>query len=190
MGTDTHWNLWGKAPSFLVCVCRVYALSLLDSGDLLCVFKHHRGADKETEFLCLTKITRWHLNAFNLFPAQAGGQRAALFILWCFVSGKHPKGNSTNQSFIVSVQCCSAAKWQQDNSAVSCAAAYFTSSFHSCEQKETTVIMLSIKGINAWILLLFPSFQTQIDPFLTLCNTNNKWKVHLMLIRFCLFCTL
>lgn len=45
--------------------------------------------------------------------------------------------------------------------------------------------------LMTWLLLFtaFSPVPTQIDPFLTACN-DNKWKVHLMLISFCLFCAL
>lgn len=46
----------------------------------------------------LTKHARWHLYVVKVFPVQAGGRRAALFIRWGFCLREPPKGKLHNLS--------------------------------------------------------------------------------------------
>lgn len=116
-------------------------------------------------------------------PRQEAGM-ALYFDFSVLCAGKHPQGKFTNWSFIVSVHCCAAAKHQQEDCTIGREADDVASSFHLCEQKEPAHRDDRNKDMMDIVFFLCSKHE---EKLFQLWNNNNKWKVHLMLISFCLF---
>lgn len=69
------------------------------------------------------KHARWHLYVVKVFPVQAGGRRAALFIRWGFCLWEPPKGKL--QNLIIYHQCSLILCSQQNGCTIGWVAALF-----------------------------------------------------------------